>query len=96
MIIAVVVGALLLSGLYVLFNNTVLPGLVERIQDLACKSGRPDVARQKTMTVALFIHDLNPTTDTINPQLAIANCGKEIMQYINGRNSDIGKYTMWF
>ena len=27
MIIAVVVGALLLSGLYVLFNNTVLPGL---------------------------------------------------------------------
>lgn len=34
MIIAVVVGALLLSGLYVLFNNTVLPGLAERIQDV--------------------------------------------------------------
>ena len=34
MIIAVVVGALLLSGLYVLFNNTVLPGLAERIQDM--------------------------------------------------------------
>ena len=31
MIIAVVVGALLLGGLYYLFNNIVLPGLAERI-----------------------------------------------------------------
>ena len=34
MIIAVVVGALLLGGLYYLFNNIVLPGLAERIQDM--------------------------------------------------------------
>ena len=34
MIIAGVVGALLLGGLYYLFNNIVLPGLAERIQDM--------------------------------------------------------------
>lgn len=34
MIIAVVVGTLLLGGLYHLFNNIVLPGLAERIQDM--------------------------------------------------------------
>ncbi len=34
MIIAVVIGALLLAGLYFLFNNIVLPGLAERIQDM--------------------------------------------------------------
>ena len=34
MIIAVVIGALLLGGLYYLFNNIVLPGLAERIQDM--------------------------------------------------------------
>lgn len=34
MIIAVVVGALLLGSLYYLFNNIVLPGLAERIQDM--------------------------------------------------------------
>lgn len=33
-IIAVVIGALLLAGLYFLFNNIVLPGLAERIQDM--------------------------------------------------------------
>jgi len=32
MIIAVVIGGLLLAGLYALFNNTVLPGLAEKIQ----------------------------------------------------------------
>ena len=32
MIIAVVIGALLLGGLYYLFNNIVLPGLAERMQ----------------------------------------------------------------
>ena len=34
MIIAVVIGALLLGGLYYFFNNIVLPGLAERIQDM--------------------------------------------------------------
>ena len=34
MIIAVVIGALLLSGLYYIFNNIILPGLAERIQDM--------------------------------------------------------------
>ena len=34
MIISVVIGALLLGGLYYLFNNIVLPGLAERIQDM--------------------------------------------------------------
>ena len=34
MIIAVVVGALLLGGLYYLFNSIVLPGLADRIQDM--------------------------------------------------------------
>ena len=34
MIIAVVLGALLLSGLYLIFNDMILPGLAERIQDM--------------------------------------------------------------
>ncbi len=34
LIIAVVVGGLLLSGLYALFNNTVLPGLSSKIQGI--------------------------------------------------------------
>ena len=34
MIIAVVIGGLLLAGLYVLFNNTVLPGLTDKIQSM--------------------------------------------------------------
>ena len=33
-IIAVTVGALLLGGMYTLFNGTVLPGLAERIGDM--------------------------------------------------------------
>jgi hypothetical protein len=33
-LIAVVIGALLLAGLYTLFGTTVLPTLVERIQDM--------------------------------------------------------------
>jgi len=33
-IIAVVIGGLLLTGLYALFNNTVLPGLTDKIQNL--------------------------------------------------------------
>ena len=34
MIIAVVIGALLLGGLYSIFNTLLLPGLAERIQDM--------------------------------------------------------------
>lgn len=34
MIIAVVIGALLLGGLYYLFNSIILPGLAEHIQDM--------------------------------------------------------------
>lgn len=34
MIIAVVIGALLLGGLYYLFNSIILPGLAARIQDM--------------------------------------------------------------
>ena len=34
MIIAVVIGALLLAGLYYIFNTLILPGLAERIQDM--------------------------------------------------------------
>ena len=33
-LIAVVLGALLLAGLYSLFNDTVLPTLVKRVQDM--------------------------------------------------------------
>lgn len=33
-IISVVIGGLLLAGLYSLFNNVLLPGLAERIQDM--------------------------------------------------------------
>jgi hypothetical protein len=32
MITAVVIGGLLLAGLYAMFNNVMLPGLAERIQ----------------------------------------------------------------
>lgn len=39
MIIAVVLGALLLSGLYLIFNDMILPGLAERIQDMFGSSG---------------------------------------------------------
>ena len=34
MIIAVVIGGLLLGGLYQLFNSVVLPGMADRIQDM--------------------------------------------------------------
>lgn len=34
MIIAVVIGSLLLGGLYFIFNSVILPGLAERIQDM--------------------------------------------------------------
>ena len=34
MIIAVVIGALLLGGLYAILNSTILPGLAERIQNM--------------------------------------------------------------
>ena len=34
LIIAVVIGALLLGGLYYLFNSILLPGLAEYIQDM--------------------------------------------------------------
>ncbi len=33
-LISVVIGALLLAGLYMLFNDTVLPTLVERVKEL--------------------------------------------------------------
>ena len=33
-LIAVVIGALLLAGLYALFNDTILPTVTERIEDL--------------------------------------------------------------
>ncbi|MEQ3170163.1 DUF6133 family protein [Dysosmobacter welbionis] len=33
-LIAVVLGALLLAGLYALFNETVLPTLVRRVQEM--------------------------------------------------------------
>ena len=38
MIIAVVIGALLLGGLYFIFNSMILPGLAERIQDMFSSS----------------------------------------------------------
>lgn len=38
-IISVVIGGLLLAGLYLLFNNVLLPGLAERIQDMFGSSG---------------------------------------------------------
>ena len=38
MIIAVVIGALLLGGLYFIFNSMILPGLAERIQDMFTSS----------------------------------------------------------
>ena len=33
-LIAVVIGALLLAGLYLLFNGTILPTLTQKIKDL--------------------------------------------------------------
>ncbi len=39
MIVAVVIGSLLLAGLYYLFNSIVLPGLAERIQDMFSSPG---------------------------------------------------------
>ena len=33
-LIAVVIGALVLAGLYLLFNSTILPTLTQRIQDM--------------------------------------------------------------
>ena len=33
-LIAVVIGALLLAGLYSLFNDTIMPTVVERVEDL--------------------------------------------------------------
>ena len=33
-LIAVVIGALLLAGLYALFNDTIVPTVTERIEDL--------------------------------------------------------------
>lgn len=39
MIIAVVIGTLLLGGLYSIFNGIILPGLAERIQNMFGSSG---------------------------------------------------------
>ena len=33
-LIAIVIGALVLAGLYLLFNSTILPTLTQRIQDM--------------------------------------------------------------
>ena len=33
-LIAVVIGALLLAGLYALFNNTIMPTVTKKVQDL--------------------------------------------------------------
>ena len=33
-LIAVVIGALLLAGLYALFNNTIMPTVTQKVQDL--------------------------------------------------------------
>ena len=38
-IISVVIGGLLLTGLYALFNNILLPGLADHIQDMVGSSG---------------------------------------------------------
>ena len=38
-LIAVVIGALLLSGLYLLFNGTILPTLTQRIKELFNNAG---------------------------------------------------------
>lgn len=38
-LMAVVIGALLLAGLYALFNDTVLPTLVRRVQEMFDYSG---------------------------------------------------------
>lgn len=40
-LIAVVLGALLLAGLYALFKDTVLPTLVNRIQQMFNYAGQP-------------------------------------------------------
>ena len=42
MIIAVVIGALLLGGLYYIFNTLILPGLAERIPRQKSRVGRGD------------------------------------------------------
>ena len=33
-LIAVVIGALLIAGLYALFNNTIMPTVTQKVQDL--------------------------------------------------------------
>lgn len=38
-LIAVVIGALLLAGLYALFNNTIMPTVTQKIQQLFNYSG---------------------------------------------------------
>jgi hypothetical protein len=38
-LIAVVIGALILAGLYLLFNSTILPTLTQRIQEMFNFSG---------------------------------------------------------
>jgi len=38
-LIAVVIGALVLAGLYLLFNSTILPTLTQRIQEMFNYSG---------------------------------------------------------
>lgn len=39
-LIAVVIGALLLAGLYTLFNKTIMPTVTQKIQDLFKYSGK--------------------------------------------------------
>ena len=40
-LIAVVIGALLLAGLYTLFNSTIMPTVTQKIQDLFNFKGFP-------------------------------------------------------
>ncbi len=39
-LIAVVIGALLLAGLYALFNTTIMPTVTQKIKDLFSYSGK--------------------------------------------------------
>ena len=57
-LIAVVLGALLLAGLYALFNDTVLPTLVRRVQEMFDYSGcygNQDIAASGSTGSAFFL-----------------------------------------
>ena len=77
-LIAVVLGALLLAGLYALFNDTVLPTLVRRVQEMF------DYLAQLHATDGITVTELITRQKTVNELIALNFTYEQLAK--NGKN----------